>query len=151
VIGVDAYRLPYIPWHLTTREFFSQTRAHLTENGVLVVNVGRTEDDYRLIEAMVATLQTVFPSVHVINLPGTFNAILVATVRPSTPDNLRANLPLLKHPFLRDVASEALKNLRPTPPGPIVFTDDKAPVEQMTNAIVLRFLTQSAMGQVTLP
>ena len=122
MIGIDAYRLPYIPWHLTTREFFAQVRAHLTDDGVVVVNVGHTEDDFRMVEAMVATLQTVFPSVHVVNLPGTFNAILVATVQPSTPDNLRANLPLLKHPFLRDVASDALKNLRPTMPGRIVFT-----------------------------
>lgn len=151
VIGVDAYRLPYIPWHLTTREFFAQAQAHLTESGVLVVNVGRTEDDYRMVEAMVATLQTVFPSVHVINVPNTFNAIVVATVQPTTPDNLRANLPLLKHPLLRDVAAEALGNLRPTQPGPIVFTDDRAPVEQLTNAIALRFLAQAARGQVVLP
>jgi spermidine synthase len=151
VIGIDAYRLPYIPWHLTTREFFAQARAHLTDDGVVVINVGHTGDDFRMVEAMVATLQTVFPSVHVINLPETFNAILVATIRPSTPDNLRANLQLLKHPFLRDVASDALKNLRPTTPGAIVFTDDKAPVEQLTNAIVLRFLTQSVTRQVVLP
>jgi hypothetical protein len=89
--------------------------------------------------------------VHVISLPGTFNAIMVATVRPSSPENLRANLPLLRHPFLHDVASDALKNLRPTKPGPVVFTDDQAPVEQMTNAIVLRFLMQMATGQVVLP
>ena len=151
VIGVDAYRLPYIPWHLTTREFFAQARAHMTEGGVLVVNVGHTEDDYRLVEAMVATLQTVFPSVHVIDLPGTFNAIVVATVQPSTPDNLRANLPLLKQPLLRQVTSDALENLRPMQPGPVVFSDDQAPVEQMTNAIVLRFLAQVALGQVVLP
>jgi spermidine synthase len=151
VIGVDAYRLPYIPWHLTTREFFAQARAHLTDDGVLVVNVGRTEDDYRMVEAMVGTLQTVFPSVHVINLPNTFNAIVVATVQPSTSDNLGANLPLLKHPLLREVADDALENLRPTKPGPIVFTDDKAPVEQLTNAIVLRFMARVAMGQVVLP
>jgi spermidine synthase len=151
VIGIDAYRLPYIPWHLTTREFFAQARAHLTDDGVVVINVGHTGDDFRMVEAMVATLQTVFPSVHVINLPETFNAILVATIRPSTPDNLRANLQLLKHPFLRDVASDVLKNLRPTTPGAIVFTDDKAPVEQLTNAIVLRFLTQSVTRQVVLP
>ena len=151
VIGIDAYRLPYIPWHLTTREFFAQVRAHLTDDGVVVVNVGHTEDDFRLVEAMTATLQEVFPSMHVVNLPGTFNAILYATVKPSTPDNLRANLPGLAQPVLRQVATDALKNLRPTVAGPVVFTDDKAPVEQMTNAIVVRFLTQAALGQVVLP
>jgi hypothetical protein len=64
---------------------------------------------------------------------------------------MRANLPLLKHPLLQQVASEALQNLRPPTPGPTVFTDDQAPVEQMTNAIVLRFMTQVATGQVVLP
>jgi predicted membrane-bound spermidine synthase len=151
VIGIDAYRLPYIPWHLTTREFFEQTRARLTDDGVVVVNVGHTQDDYRLVEAMVATLQAVFPSVHVIDLPNTFNAILVATVAPSSPDNLRANLALLNHPLLREVISDAIWNLRPTAPGPTVFTDDKAPVEQLTNSIVLRFLAQVAAGQIALP
>jgi len=151
VIGIDAYRLPYIPWHLTTREFFVKVRAHLTDDGVVVGNVGHTEDDFRLVEAMAATLQDVFPSVHVVNVPGTFNSILFATLKPSTPDNLRANLPGLTQPVLRDVTMDALKNLRPTTPGSVVFTDDKAPVEQMTNAIVLRFLARAALGQVALP
>ena len=29
VIGIDAYRPPYIPWHLTTVEFFQEVRARL--------------------------------------------------------------------------------------------------------------------------
>ena len=27
VIAIDAYRPPYIPWHLTTVEFFSEARS----------------------------------------------------------------------------------------------------------------------------
>jgi hypothetical protein len=104
-----------------------------------------------MVEAMAATLQRVFPSVHVIGVPQTFNAILVATVRPTTPENLRANLALLQQPLLRAVASDALNSLRLTQPGPVVFTDDRAPVEQLTNAIVLRFALQTALGQVVLP
>jgi hypothetical protein len=30
----DAYRLPYIPWHLTTVEFFQELRDHMTDQGV---------------------------------------------------------------------------------------------------------------------
>jgi hypothetical protein len=33
----------------------------------------------------------------------------------------------------------ALENLQPEPEPSIVFTDDKAPIEGMTNAIVLDF------------
>ena len=42
VICVDAYRLPYIPWHLTTQEFFMVVHEHLVDDGWLAINVGRT-------------------------------------------------------------------------------------------------------------
>ena len=29
IITIDAYKVPYIPWHLTTSEFFAEVRAHL--------------------------------------------------------------------------------------------------------------------------
>jgi spermidine synthase len=141
VIGVDAYRLPYIPPHLTTVEFFQEAHDHLTEDGVVVINVGHTPTDYRLVEAMVATLEQVFPAVHVIDVPNSFNAVVVATVQPSTPGNLRANLPyLIGKDFLYTTARQALENLRTTPPGEIVFTDDRAAIEWMTNALVFEFV-----------
>ncbi len=151
VIGVDAYRLPYIPWHLTTKEFFEEARAHLTDDGVMVINVGRTFDDRRLIDAMVGTLQSVFPSVHVVDVPDTFNSILYATVQPTRAENLAANLAQLSaaaHPLLRDAATRAIANLQPTPVSTVVFTDDVAPIEQLTNAIVLRFILGGSIYQL---
>ena len=40
VVGIDAYKLPYIPPHLATVEFFRQVRDHLTTDGVVAINVG---------------------------------------------------------------------------------------------------------------
>jgi spermidine synthase len=40
IIAVDAYRPPYIPPHMTTREFYQICAAHLTETGVVAINVG---------------------------------------------------------------------------------------------------------------
>jgi predicted membrane-bound spermidine synthase len=140
VVGVDAYRLPYIPPHLTTVEFFRQVRDHLTPDGVVAINVGHTPDDYRLVEAMLATLLQVFPSAHVIDVPNSFNAVVVATVQPSQPTNLQANLPGLEgDAFLYPTALQAAANLRPTQPGDVIFTDDRAAIELMTNALILRF------------
>jgi predicted membrane-bound spermidine synthase len=137
VVGLDAYRLPYIPPHLTTVEFFQQVRDHLTDDGVIAINVGRAGEDYRIVEAMLATLLQVFPSAHVIEVPNSFNAVVVATVRPSEVGNLWANLPNLEgDEFLYSTALQALANLRPTQPGEIVFTDDRAAIELMTNALV---------------
>ncbi|MBI2976335.1 MAG: fused MFS/spermidine synthase [Chloroflexi bacterium] len=144
VVGVDAYRLPYIPPQLTTVEFFRQVRDHLAERGVLVINVGRTPTDRRLIEAMAHTLLAVFPAVHVMDVPDTFNSIIVATVQPTRPGNLLANLATLPpdaHPFLRYALQLGAESLQPTvvSAGP-VFTDDVAPVEQLTNSIVINFV-----------
>ncbi len=141
VVGVDAYRLPYIPPHLTTVEFFRQVRDHLTADGVIAINVGRASDDYRLVEAMLATLLQVFPSAHVIKVPNSFNAVIVATVQPSEPGNLQANLSGLEgNDFLHSTALQAMANLRPTQPGTVIFTDDRAAIELMTNALVFNFV-----------
>jgi len=145
VISIDAYRPPYIPWHLTTREFFQEVRDHLTDDGVVTINVGRAPGDRRLIEAFSATLLTVFPSVYVVDLPGTFNSILYASVQPSEPANLDANLVYLLgrgdvHPLILYSLKVVLENLQPAPIGGVVFTDDRAPIEWITNTMVVRFL-----------
>lgn len=144
VIAVDAYRLPYIPWHLTTREFFLVVRDHLRSDGVLAINVGRTPDDRRLIEAFVGTLKSVFGSVYVVDVPDTFNTLVYATVQATTPTNLADNLALLARsgasPLLLDVVARTIINLKPTPDSDVVFTDDRAPIEQLTNAVALRFI-----------
>jgi predicted membrane-bound spermidine synthase len=144
VIGVDAYRLPYIPWQMTTQEFFLEAFNHLTSDGVMVINVGRTPDDRRLIEAMVGTVGSVFPSVHVVDVPNTFNTILYGTVQPSRPENLVANQLLLESEgaplALLDSITRAIENLQPTPDSDVVFTDDWAPVERLTNAMAIQFI-----------
>jgi spermidine synthase len=153
VIGVDAYRLPYIPWHLTTREFFAETRAHLVDDGVLVINVGRTFEDRRLVSAMVGTLESVFPSVHVVDVPETFNSILYATMQPTRSGSLRANLAQLQAAvapsLLTGALERAVENLQPTPASTIVFTDDRAPVELLTNSIVIRFILSGSLYQLS--
>ncbi|HET7011928.1 MAG TPA: fused MFS/spermidine synthase [Anaerolineales bacterium] len=150
VVGVDAYRLPYIPWQLTTKEFFAEVRAHLSGRGVLVINVGRTPDDRRIVEAMVGTLRAVFPSVHVVDVPATLNTILYATVAATSESDLLANYQRMStggaDPLLVDVVGRTLVNLQPTPETDVVFTDDWAPIEQLTNSVALRFLFQGDLG-----
>jgi spermidine synthase len=140
VVGIDAYRLPYIPPHLATVEFFEEVRDHLTDDGVVAVNVGRTADDYRLVDAIVATLLEVFPTAHVLDVTNSFNAVVVATVVPTSRENLAANLPILEgNQFLRTTALRAIDNLRPTKPGSVVFTDDRPSIELLTNLLLLNF------------
>ena len=143
VIAVDAYRPPYIPWHLTTVEFFEEARDHLQESGVVIINVGRTQTDRRLVNAMSATLLEVFPSVHALDVPNTLNTILVATMQPTQTNNLQGNLAALnpdEHPILHDMLTQGVEALVPTTPSDLVFTDNHAPVELLVDSIVINFL-----------
>ncbi len=143
VITLDAYKVPYIPWHLTTQEFFQETHDQLKDDGVLAVNVGRVPNDRRLVEAISSTLLTVFPTVHIIDVPGSLNSIVVATVQPTTADNLVANLAQIggtADPLLVAALQTAIDNIVPTTASDIVFKDERAPVETMIDSIVIRYL-----------
>ncbi len=150
VIALDAFRVPYIPWHLTTREFMQELRQHLTPDGVIAINVGRTRTDYQMVDAMARTVAEVFPSVHVIDVAGSFNSIVYATNQPTTLENLRANLATMPHDLVRTVAQRALTQVRPLNSQALVFTDDRAPVERLTNEIMLSFLFGVGSGEIKL-
>ncbi len=120
VIVVDAYRPPYIPWHLTTREFFQTVYDHLTPDGVLAINVGRSPNDRSLIDGLASTIQAVFPSAYVMDVPGSFNSILYATVQPTDIRDLYDNVSQLihtggVHPLLMEALALTVVNLKPTP------------------------------------
>jgi spermidine synthase/uncharacterized membrane protein len=150
VISVDAYRPPYIPWHLTTREFFRTVHDHLTEDGVMVINIGRGPDDRRLINSLASTIRKDFSSIHIMDLPGTFNSILFASVVPTTEADLAANYDFLLasagvHPLLVETMNVTLSSLQPDPPSAQIFTDDLAPVEGLTNDMIVKFLLAGDM------
>ena len=143
LVAVDAYRVPYVPWQLTTVEFFEEVRDHLTENGVVAINVGRTPADRRLERAMANTMLQVYSDVYRIDVPNALNTILIATRQPTDAVNLANNFLALDqeaHPLLWQVLNDAVQNLRETETSDLVFTDDRAPVETIINDMTLDFL-----------
>jgi spermidine synthase len=145
IISIDAYRPPYIPWHLTTQEFFASVHEHLTQDGVMVINIGRAPNDRRLVEALASTIQTSFPSIYVVDVPQTFNSVLFATVQPTTLDYFRTNLAAIiaredVHPLLKESLTTVANHLQPAPAAGPVFTDDKAAIEWITNDMVLKYI-----------
>ncbi|HPS41694.1 MAG TPA: fused MFS/spermidine synthase, partial [Anaerolineaceae bacterium] len=145
IISVDAYRPPYIPWHLTTREFFQSVYDHLTDRGVLVINIGHGPTDRRLIDALATTIRIIFPTIYISDVSGSYNSILFATKQPTTLENFLQNyLALSNDPqppqMLLDIMASTYAGLQPEPATTVVFTDDLAPVEELTNSIILNFL-----------
>ncbi len=153
IIAVDAYRPPYIPPHLTTREFFQICANHLTEDGVLAINIGRAPNDRRLIDDLSTTIRTALPSTHVMDLPNTFNSILFATKQPTAPDNLAFNLTALQaNPnaprLLLEAATVTYTSLQPDSSGGTVYTDDRSPIEWVTNSLVLNFILAGGVEEL---
>ena len=145
VITVDAYKVPYIPWHLTTQQFFEEVAARLTADGVVAINVGRAPNDRRLVDAMSSTLLTVFPSVHAIDVPQALNTILVATQQPTLTENVALNLSQLgptADPLLVQVLQTAVQNSVPLHASNTIFTDERAPVETIIDSLVIRYLLE---------
>jgi spermidine synthase len=152
LICVDAYRPPYIPPHLTTQEFFQIAANHLNPDGVLAINVGRSPGDRRLIDGLGTTLGTIFSSIYVMDIPNTFNSMIYATLKPTAEINLEQNLAALKSQnvniLLIDSITLALANLQPGPKESVVFTDDRSPIEWITNTMILNFFLQGEMENI---
>jgi spermidine synthase len=152
VIALDAYRPPYIPWHLTTVEFFQEVRQQLAEDGAAAINVGRTPTDRRLVDALTATLLQVFPSVHAMDVPFSFNTILVATVQPTARENLAQNLALLPanaNVLLTDALTWGIAQQVSNNTSDLIFTDERAPVETLVDSLVINFLLSRQTEQIS--
>jgi spermidine synthase len=143
VVMVDAYRQPYIPFHLTTREFFTEVRGHLRPGGVAVVNAGRTASDYRLVDAIASTMAAVYPSVFLVDVPEFANTLVYGSTQPTTLADIEHNLGLISEPLAKDVASSAIGEgkLRVSEYHSQVFTDDLAPVERLIDEIIFGYVS----------
>jgi predicted membrane-bound spermidine synthase len=146
VVALDAYKPPYIPFQLTTREFFQETRARMAPDGVLFVNAAHVGKDYKLVQAFVNTLSQVFPSVFMLDVPtggAIANTEIYATMQPTTLAEIEARLAQAPvNTPLQTVADEAapLLKVARAEPGGIVFTDDEAPVEQLADQLIIDYI-----------
>ncbi|MEV4421887.1 fused MFS/spermidine synthase [Patulibacter sp. NPDC049589] len=140
LIGVDAYRQPYIPFYLTTREFFREVRDRLTARGSVVVNVGHPEGDDALERALSSTMRTDFPHIARYAMTPT-NTLVIAGTADISADRLRDAIPTIPSE-LRLTAERAAENLQPGLTGGPVYTDDKAPVEWLIDGSIVSFATK---------
>lgn len=146
LISMDAYHTPYIPFHLTTKEFFQDVDDHLAPDGAAVINVGRTARDARLVDVIARTMAQVFPSVYVIDVPAPpgvqiQNSLVVGTKTPGSLQQVEERLGGLRQPLLREVAAQATPHIAEIQPtSGLVLTDDRAPVEQIVDQMIIDYL-----------
>jgi spermidine synthase len=139
-IVVDAYRQPYIPFYLATREFFELAAERLAPGGVVIVNVGHPEGSDELERVLGRTMAAAFPSVNRYLTEPT-NTLLLAGKAPLSAARLArsaAELPLALRPLAREAAAE----LEPRLAGGEVYTDDRAPVEWLVDSSLLEYANE---------
>ncbi len=138
MIVVDAYRQPYIPFYLATKEFFELVRDRLAPGGMVVVNVGHAEGNDEFERVIGATMGAVFPTVLRDPVEST-NTLMIATEAPASAERLRRAARADLHGNLAKLALIDAARIGPRLPGGDVYTDDRAPVEWLIDRSILGY------------
>lgn len=129
VILVDAYQDITIPFQMSSLEFFTLVREHLSENGVMVVNMNmRSDGEGGINEYLSDTISAVFSSVWTADVAGNTNRELFAG-NFGLAEALEENRTGLGQPQLEAMMETVSRALRPYEAGSLLLTDDQAPVE----------------------
>jgi spermidine synthase len=135
LVFVDAYRPPYVPFYLATREFFRLVRERLRPGGILALNVATVPSDHRLARAVGGTMAHEFPAVFSWQAL-LFNQLVVGLTTPLGPAGVARRL--ARGPErLRMLTRLLAEGLRPVPPSARPWTDDRSPVEWVTDRMIV--------------
>jgi spermidine synthase len=130
VILLDAYRGPFVPFHLTTQEFYRLVKSRLADGGVVAQNV---EPSTMFFDSAYATMKSVFEQVDAIEAGG--NVVLIAYAGPKLSQQelakraSEAQERLKMRYDLRDLV-KARRDVTVAKDAQ-VLTDDFAPVEML--------------------
>jgi predicted membrane-bound spermidine synthase len=140
VIVVDAYHQPYIPFYLATREFFAAAVEHLRPGGALALNVASVPGDDILSRAIGSTLLAEVPDVWRWR-PLEFNELMLGFTEPVSRDELQRRVEgapaavAALVPLFQDGVEPVAATERP-------LTDDRAPVEWLTDRMIIDFVAR---------
>jgi len=133
VIMVDAYQDITIPFQMSSIEFFSLVKEHLTDDGVMVVNMNMISDGDDGINAYLAdTISKVFDSVYTADVYNGTNRELYASSNPDIIERFEKGYSLEEEGSLRNMMERVDGALIAYEAGDHLLTDDKAPVELLS-------------------
>jgi spermidine synthase len=140
VIVVDAYRQPYIPFYLATKEFFELARDRLEPGGILALNVAAVPGDDRLSQAVGSTVLSAFPQAWRWK-PLRFNELVLGLDAPLDRDELVTRVQSLS-PRISILGELFSRDLEPVHVLQDPLTDDRAPVEWLTDRMIIEHISR---------
>jgi spermidine synthase len=150
LIVVDAYRPPYVPFYLATREFFELVRERLAPDGMVALNVASVPGDTRLPRAIATTLSRELPAVWTWQALR-FNQIVVGLMQPLEGEEIRRRLREVEGD-LAPLTELAARDLRPASTSGDAWTDDHAPVEWITDRMIIEYAAEGGrLDEAPLP
>ena len=137
LIMVDAYQDITIPFQMSSVEFFTLVRDHLTEDGVMVVNMNmRGQQEGNINQYLADTIASVFSTVYTVDVAGSTNRELFASNNPAMLDVMDQNLAALPSGELKGLMERVRGSLQAYAPGGYLMTDDRAPVELLGMQVI---------------
>jgi len=137
IVVIDAYtQQVYIPFHLTTVEFFKKVKHRLSDRGIVAMNVSAPREDSPLLQSIITTLRMVFRHVYLFKIPmSSDNLVLVSDRNIDFRSFGRAAGTELQRlaEFSRSLFREKEADDRYKP-----LTDDRAPIEHMVDWEILK-------------
>ncbi|WP_353936682.1 fused MFS/spermidine synthase [uncultured Eubacterium sp.] len=130
VIMVDAYQDITIPFQMSSVEFFDKVREHLTDDGVMVVNINMRSDKKGSINNYLEdTIAQVFKNVYTVKVDNSTNVELFAGNNKDMLKVFNENVSLEDNEELIELLESITNRLEEYEAGNLILTDDKAPVE----------------------
>ena len=137
VIVSDTYSNQiYIPFHLTTLEYFRSIRESMNPGGILAMNVNALSDSSEIVQSIGQTVSQVFPHLYIARPGGSYNYMIVASDVPLTAPPADS-FPEWNRP-LEYTARLFERQFKPFfPETGMILTDNRAPVEFMTDMMIM--------------
>lgn len=137
VIMVDAYQDITIPFQMSSIEFFTLVKEHLTDDGVMVVNMNmHGNEEGNINDYLADTIASVFTQVQLADVAGNTNCELFASNNPKMLDRFQENLALEQDPDLIRMMTSVGIRMQAYEKGNYLMTDDKAPVELLGMKVI---------------
>ena len=129
VILVDAFQDISPPFQMSSTEFFTLVRSHLSAGGVMVVNMNMRGG---INDWLTDTIGQIFPALKIIDVRGVTNRILFAAADEKIFDALHARAEALGDEELSRLMIHVAENWQTPVLGDNILTDDRAPVEMLS-------------------
>ena len=140
VIMVDAYRDITIPFQLSSVEFFREVKEHLSDGGVMVVNLNmRSEREGSINEWLCDTIAAVFPEVYFVDSDGNREVFASCGGAAERLDAAESHLADRELSILMTRVSRKLTRYEA---GDLILTDDKAPVELLGMRVIDELISE---------